>query len=165
MQRHLPITAEAFNIPVDIIPPSTLNDKFKKAEELLNKDASITKAASSEPNTRNVKSSNDPKPHFLQPRGKNKFYVECDCRLFHWYKICQNALAAGVDIGISFEYLTEVKKKMLQGKGSLTDAVNTMRKLSRKEMKKNEVKKAAKKSKTKSVIKLLHKNQNVTKGS
>ena len=54
---------------------------------------------------------------------------------------------------------------MLQGKGSLTGAVNTMRKLSRKEMKKNEVKKAAKKSKAKSVIKLLHKNQNVTKGS
>ena len=54
VQRNLPITAEAVNIPVDIIPPSTLNNIFKKAEELLNKDGSITKAASSEPNTRTV---------------------------------------------------------------------------------------------------------------
>ena len=37
---------------------------------------------------------------------------------------------------------------MCQGKGSLTGAVNTTRKLSEKGMKKNEVKKAAKKSKT-----------------
>ena len=74
--------------------------------------------------------------------------MECDCRLFHWYKICQHALAASVDIGISFKYLTEVKKKVRQGKGSLTGAVNTTRKLSKKGMKKNEVKKAAKKSKT-----------------
>ena len=100
VQRHLPITAEALNIPVDIIPPSTLNNIFKKAEELLNKDRSITKVASSEPNTRILKSSYGPKPHILQPRGKNKFYLECDCRLFHWYKICQHALAASVDIGI-----------------------------------------------------------------
>ena len=74
--------------------------------------------------------------------------MECDCRLFYWYKIYQHALAASVDIGISFEYLTEVKKKVRQGKGSLTGAVNTTRKLSEKGMKKNEVKKAAKKSKT-----------------
>ena len=104
VQRHLPITAEALNIPVDIIPSSPLNNIFEKAEELLNKDGSITKAASSEPNTQTVKSSYDPKPHIPQSRGKNKFYLECDCRLFRWHKICQHALAASVDIGISFEY-------------------------------------------------------------
>ena len=49
------------------------------AEEFLNTDGSITKAASSEPNAQTVKSSYDPKPHILQPRGKNKFYLECDC--------------------------------------------------------------------------------------
>ena len=51
VQIHLPITAEVLNIPVDIIPPSTLNNIFKKPEELLNKDGSITKAVSFEPNT------------------------------------------------------------------------------------------------------------------
>ena len=98
--------------------------------------------------TRTVKSSYDAKLHILQQRGKNKFYLECDCRLFYWYKIYQHAFAASVDIGISFEYLTEVKKKVRHGKGSLTGTVKTTRKLSEKGMKKNEVKKAAKKSKT-----------------
>ena len=51
-------------------------------------------------------------PHILPPRGKNKFYLECDCKLFHWYKICQHVLPVSVDIGISFEYSTEVKKKV-----------------------------------------------------
>ena len=51
VQIHLPITAEVLNISVDIIPPSTLNNIFKKPEELLNKDGSITKAVSFEPNT------------------------------------------------------------------------------------------------------------------
>ena len=85
--------------------------------------------------TRTVKSSYDAKLHTLQQRGKNKFYLECDCKLFQWYKICQHGLVASVDIRISSEYLTEKKKKMRQGKGSLTGAVNTTRK------------KAAKKSK------------------
>ena len=60
---------------------------------------------------------------------------------------------------------------MRQGKGSLTGAVNTTRKLSEKGMKNNQVKKAAKKSTTSKPnvicgeVKLVHKNQNVTKGS
>ena len=125
----MPITTETLTIPVDIIPPSALNNIFKKAEELLSKDGSITNAASSELNTRTVKVLKS-QHHILQPRGKNKVYLECDCKLFHWYKICQHALAVSVDIGISFEYLTEVKKKVCQGKGSLKSTVNKTRKLS-----------------------------------
>ena len=73
VQRYLPITAEALNIPVDIIPPSTLNNIFKKTEELFNKDGSVTKKASSTPNTRTVKKSYNPKPHILTQEEKVNF--------------------------------------------------------------------------------------------
>ena len=88
------------------------------------------------------------KLHILQPRRKNKFCLKCDYRLFNWYKICQHALAASVDIGLSFEYLTKVKKKVRQGKGSLTSTINTTIKLSEKGMEKDEVKERAKTSET-----------------
>ena len=73
--------------------------------------------------------------------------MECYCRLFNCYKICRHAFAASVDIGINFEYLTEVKKKVRQVKGSLADAVSTTRKIFKQAMKKNEVKKVANKIK------------------
>lgn len=145
VQRHLPKIAKALNNDVDIIPPYALHNIFRKAGELLNKDGSITKVASSELNKPTVKSSYDPKPHILQPLEKNKFCLKCDYRLFNWYNICQHSLAASVGIGISFEYLTKVRQKVRQGKGSLTGAFNTTRKLSEKVIEKNEVKKAAKK--------------------
>lgn len=106
VQRHLPKIAKALNNDVDIIPPSTLHNIFRKAGELLNKDGSITKVAST------VKSPYDPKPHILQPLEKNKFCLKCGYRLFNWYKICQHSLAASVGIGISFEYLTKVREKV-----------------------------------------------------
>ena len=112
VQRHLPKIAKALNNDVHIIPPSTLHNIFRKAGELLNKDGSITKVASSELNTPTVKSSYDPKPHILQPLEKNKFCLKCNCRLFNWYKICQHSLAASVGIGISFEYLTKVRENV-----------------------------------------------------
>ena len=49
------------------------------------------------------------------PRGKSKFYVKCDCRLFNWYKIYKLAIAANIDIRISFKYLIEFKKENAPG--------------------------------------------------
>ena len=147
ISRKLPISVEAFTIPDTIIPPRSLIGIFNKAESLINIEGSVTKAASVEPNMRTVKSSIDPKPHIVQPKGKNKNFLECDCRLYKWYKICQHTLAASVDIGNCFEYLIEAKKKIMQGTPSLTDGINATRKISEKGMKLNEIRKAAIKNK------------------
>ena len=54
IQRPIQLTAEALNNPLDIILLSTLNNIFKKTEELLNIVGSITKVVSFEPSTRTV---------------------------------------------------------------------------------------------------------------
>ena len=73
VQRYLLITAEALNTPADITPPSTLNNILKKTEELFNKDGSVTKKASSAPNTGTVKNSYNPKLHILTQEEKVNF--------------------------------------------------------------------------------------------
>ena len=148
-KKNLPINHKAFPIPDNIIPTHSLTAIFDKAHALVNEKGAVTKAASMEPNMRTVKSSYDVTPHIVQPKGKNKNYLHCDCRIFNWYKICQHALAASIDIGNCFEYLTEARKKIMLGKVSLTDAINTTRKISEKGMKNNEVQKAAKKERKK----------------
>ena len=101
------------------------------------------KAASNDPMLRTDKSSYRDKPHLVQPKGKSKKYLECDCRLFDWYKVCQHTLAVSVDLGMCLVFLNEVKSKILQGKRSLTAVVNSNRKLTERGMKLNEIAKTA----------------------
>ena len=67
-------------------------------------------------------------------------------------QLVQNLAArTSVDIGNCFYYLVEVKKKIIQGKSSLTEAIDTTRKITESGKKNNKVKKAAVKQKKRSI--------------
>ena len=58
-----------------------------------------------------------------------------------WHLICEHALAAALNLGITFDYLVEVKKKILTSRKSkgFTKAVNKNPSIKEKGLKKSQI--------------------------
>ena len=76
-----------------------------------------------------IENSYNLKPHVVQPKGKSKKFYKCHCRLYNWHRIFQYALATSVENENCLDWFVEVNKKTLQGKSSLTEAIDTTRQI------------------------------------
>ena len=73
------------------------------------------------------------------PRSKN--LLQCKCKTDVWHLICEHALAAALNLGITFDYLAEVKTKILISRKSknFTKAVNMNPIIKKKGLKKSQI--------------------------
>ena len=61
-------------------------------------------------------SGNSSHPLIFAP-NKNKNILECKCKSYRWYNLCSHTVAVACDTGISFDFFSEIKKKVnLEGK-------------------------------------------------
>ena len=72
------------------------------------------------------------------PNPRNRNLLQYKCNTIVWHLICEHALAAALNLGITFDYLVEVKKKILTSRKSkgFTNAVNTNPSIKEKGLKK-----------------------------
>ena len=56
-------------------------------------------------------------PLIVAPNKKNRNILECKCKSYTWYNLCSHTVAVACDTGISFDFFSEIKKKVnLEGK-------------------------------------------------
>ena len=73
-----------------------------------------------------VRSSTSDQPLIISRNPRSKNLLQCKCKTDVWHLICEHALAAALNLGITFDYLAEVKTKILTSRKSkdFTKAVN-----------------------------------------
>ena len=91
---------------------------------------------------RTVRSSTSDQPLIISPNPRNRNLLQCKCKTSMWHLICKHALAASFNLGITFDYLVEVKKKILTSRKSkaFTKAVNMNSSIKEKGLKKSQIK-------------------------
>ena len=77
----------------------------------------------------------------ISPNPRNRNLLQCKCKTNVWHLICEHALAAALNLGITFDYLVEVKKKILTSRKSkgFTKAVNKNPSIKEKGLKKSQI--------------------------
>ena len=60
-----------------------------------------------------VKSSTSNQSLIISSDTGNLNLLQCICKNNVWHLICEHTLAAAINLGITFDYLVEVKKKVL----------------------------------------------------
>ena len=60
-----------------------------------------------------VKSSTSNQPLTISSNPTKRNLLQCNCKNNVWQLICEHTLAAAINLGITFDYLVEVKKKVL----------------------------------------------------
>ena len=117
-QFTIPVTAEELSIPEKKLRLDILREIFIKAEEIANSPNGVRTAASSDERMRAVRSSTCDQPLIILPNPRNRNLLQCKCKTNVWHVICEHTLAAAFILGITFEYLVEVKKKILTSRKS-----------------------------------------------
>ena len=140
-QFTIPATAEELSISEEKLRLDILREIFIKAEEIANSPNGVTTAASSDERMRTVKSSTSDQPLIISPNPRNRNLLQCKCKTSMWHLICKHALAAAFNLGITFYYLVEVKKKILTSRKSkgFTKAVNMNSSITEKGLKKSQI--------------------------
>ena len=90
-----------------------MREIFIEAEEIANSPKGVTTAASSDERMRTVRSSTSDQPLIVSPNPKNRNLLQCKCKTNVCHLIYENALAFALNLGITFDFLVEVKKKTL----------------------------------------------------
>ena len=77
----------------------------------------------------------------ISPNPRNRNLLQCKCKTNVWHLICEHALAAALNLGITFDCLVEVKKKILTSRKSkgFTRAVNMNPSFKGKGLKKSQI--------------------------
>ena len=77
----------------------------------------------------------------ISPNPRNRNLLQCKCKTNVWHLICEHALAAALNLWITFDYLVEVKKKILTSRKSkgFTKAVNMNQSIKEKALKKIQI--------------------------
>ena len=112
------VTAEELSIPEEKLRLDILREIFIKAEELANSPNGVRTAASSDERMRAVRSSTCDQPLIILPNPRNRNLLQCKCKTNVWHVICEHTLAAALNLGITFDYLVKVKKKILASRKS-----------------------------------------------
>ena len=112
------VTAEELSIPEEKLRLDILREIFIKAEELANSPNGVRTAASSDERMREVRRSTCDQPLIILPNPRNRNLLQCKCKTNVWHVICEHTLAAALILGITFDYLVEVKKKILTSRKS-----------------------------------------------
>ena len=60
-----------------------------------------------------VKSSTSNQPLTISSNPRKRNLLQCNCKNNVWQLICEHTLAAAINLGITFDYLVEVKNKVL----------------------------------------------------
>ena len=117
-----------------------LREIFIKADEIANSPNGVTTAASSDERMRTVRSSTSDQPLTTSLNPRNRNLLQCKCKTNVWHLICEHALAAALNLWITFDYLVEVKKKILTSRKSkgFTKAVNMNPSIKEKGLKKSQ---------------------------
>ena len=68
-------------------------------------------ATSSDERMRTVRSSISDQPLIISRKPRNKNLLQCKCKTDVWHLTCEHALAAALNLGITFDYLVEEKRK------------------------------------------------------
>ena len=77
----------------------------------------VTTAASNDDKVRTVKNINSSSPLMVASKKKNRNILQCKCKGYTWYNLCFHTVAVECDTGISFDFFSEIKKKInLKGK-------------------------------------------------
>ena len=108
----IPVTAEELSIPEEKLRFDILLEIFIKADEIAKSPNGVTTAASSDERMRTVRSSTSDQPLIISPNPRNRNLPQCKCKTNVWYLICEHALATVLNLGIAFDFLVEVKKKI-----------------------------------------------------
>ena len=89
---------------------------------------------------RTVRSSTSDQPLIISPNPRNRNLLQCKCKTNVWHLICEHALAAALNLGITFDFLVEVKNKILTSRKSkgFTKAVNMNASIKEKGLKKSQ---------------------------
>ena len=82
---------------------------LKDAESLLNVRDGAKKADDRVRTVKNIKSSY---PLIIAPNKKNRNILECRCKSYMWYNLCSHTVVIGCDTEISFNFFSEIKKKI-----------------------------------------------------
>ena len=77
----------------------------------------------------------------ISPNPRNRNLLQCKCKTNVWHLICEHSLAAALNLWITFDYLVEVKKKILTSRKSkgFTEAVNMNPSIKEKALKKIQI--------------------------
>ena len=63
------------------------------------------------------KNMNSSYPLVVTRNKKNRNILECQCKIYTWCNLCSHTVAVACDTGISFDFFSEIKKKInLKGK-------------------------------------------------
>ena len=90
---------------------------FKDRESLLNVRDGVTTAASDDYRIRTMKNVDSCYPLIIAPNKKNRNILECKCKSYTWYNLCSHTVAVECETGTSFDFFSEIKKKIyLKGK-------------------------------------------------
>ena len=126
-QFTIPVTLEELSIiPEEKLRLDILREIFIKAEEMANSFNDVITAVSSDERMRAVRSSTSDRPLIILPNPRIRNLLQCKCKTNIWHCICEHALATTLNLGITFDYLVEVKKKVLTSRKSkgFTKTVN-----------------------------------------
>ena len=125
-QFTIPVTAEEHSMPEEKLRLDILREIFIKAEEITNSPNGVTTAVSSHERIRTVRRSTSDQPLIISPNPRNRSLLQCKRKANVWHLICEHALAGALNLGITFGYLVEVKKKILASRKSkgFTEVVN-----------------------------------------
>ena len=136
----IPVTAEELSIPEEKLRFDILLEIFIKADEIAKSPNGATTAASSDERMRTVRSSTSDQPLIISPNPRNRNLLQCKCKTNVWHLICEHALAAALNLGITFDFLVEVKNKILTSRKSkgFTKAVNMNASIKEKGLKKSQ---------------------------
>ena len=140
-------TAEELSIPEEKLRLDILGEMFIKAEEIKNSPNGVKTAASSDERMRTVRSSTSDQPLLILPNPRNRNVLQYKCKTNVWHLIYEHALAAALNLGITFDFLFEVKKKILTSRKSkgFTKAVNMNASIREKDLKKSQIQNKCKK--------------------